>query len=347
MRQTCAPRAVAFALGGRVICVRDDSHVPFGTRATVVGFQDTLAEVVLDSSVLGASTLGGRCSMMRGASLPMTYFLNLSPKDGKAKSSGPKGGGKGNSSKAQSKSAGKGGKANNSSEVSQVQGTAVQADWDGKPQFPYSTAPNNLPEAKAKRFENQKKLIPARKEKKFAPPVPKAAVQYSETNQYSAAAAPAEGYDSDGEEIMFVPISKKKPSRKPKITHPAQKVLLTPSDMVQMQQQGAAGSVQGGTVGAQGKPDQTGNNIIQQLANNLQMPSMQQLPQRGAMPGNTAVPPPQPLFAMMPPPIPGMPMPMMPPPQGMSMPLPMPFPLPTQPQTPNPIQSNTRQEGEI
>ena len=314
--------------------MRDDSHIPFGTRATVVGFMDTLAEVILDSAVLGASTLGGRCSQMRGATLPMTYFLNLAPKGNKAPSSaaGSKGAGKGRG-KALSKQGGKGGgKGKNTSEVSQIQGTP--SDWNGKPQFPHTTAPNNLPAAKAKHFENRKKLIPARKDQKFAPPVPKAVVQYSETNQYSAVAAPAEGqYDSDGEEIVFVPVSRKKSQSKPRTAHPAQKKLMSPADMVRMQQQAGA-PVQAAASAA----NEPGNMFIKQLAENLQMPQQMQMPQPG-LAGNIAAPP-QPLFAMMPPPIPmtgpGMMQPgMMPPPQmqpGM-MPMPMPgmsmsFPMP-------------------
>jgi len=232
--------------------------------------------------------------------------------------------------------------------VSQIQGTP--SDWNGKPQFPHTTAPNNLPASKAKHFENRKKLIPARKDQKFAPPVPKAVVQYSETNQYSAVAAPAEGqYDSDGEEIVFVPVSRKKSQSKPRTAHPAQKKLMSPADMVRMQSayvakvnldQKAGARVQAAASAA----NEPGNMFIKQLAENLQMPQMPQMPQQMQMPqpgpaGNIAAPP-QPLFAMMPPPIPmtgpGMMQPgMMPPPQMqpgmMPMPMsgmPMSFPMP-------------------
>merc|ERR1712166_1046732 len=160
-------------------------------------------------------------------------------------------------------------------------------------------------------------------------------------NQYSAVAAPAEGqYDSDGEEIVFVPVSRKKSQSKPRTAHPAQKKLMSPADMVRMQSayvakvnldQKAGARVQAAASAA----NEPGNMFIKQLAENLQMPQMPQMPQQMQMPqpgpaGNIAAPP-QPLFAMMPPPIPmtgpGMMQPgMMPPPQMqpgmMSMPMP-------------------------
>eukprot|EP00656_Telonema_subtile_P033200 TRINITY_DN3667_c0_g1_i3.p1 TRINITY_DN3667_c0_g1~~TRINITY_DN3667_c0_g1_i3.p1 ORF type:complete len:776 (+),score=177.90 TRINITY_DN3667_c0_g1_i3:79-2406(+) len=272
MRQMCAPRSVAFALGDRVICVRDDSPVPFGARGTVVGFVDTLVEVLLDRAVLGASNLNGRCTHMRGCSLPMTFFLNLSPK----KKEGAPAEGKSNAAKS-------------------TRGKQPQQQSN---KFPHKTTPNTLSAEQRKHFEARKTLVPPRPKHEFKPAAPRATVQYSEQNQYSAVTAPDD--DDDLEEVInVVPVAKPKPKAK-RTVHPAQQkkaAAMQAGILPQPLPQQAHRTL---TRAGSGVADQHGEEMIEKLA--AMMGGASLAPAQGAP--HVVAPPPQPLFAMMPPPIP-------------------------------------------
>lgn len=71
-----------FALGDRSIYVADSGKVPIATKGTVVGLTQTTREtwldIVFDVSFMSGTTLGGRCSPFRGATVPTWSVLNLS-----------------------------------------------------------------------------------------------------------------------------------------------------------------------------------------------------------------------------------------------------------------------------
>ncbi len=70
-----------FTLGDRVTYVPDSGKVPICSRGTVVGFTRTsrtmLLDVVFDTTFMSGSSLGGRCSPFRGATVPASSLLNL------------------------------------------------------------------------------------------------------------------------------------------------------------------------------------------------------------------------------------------------------------------------------
>lgn len=73
-----------FILGDRVVYVADSGKVPIASRGTIVGVtqtaRTTLLDVVFDSSFMGGTTLGERCSPFRGATVPVGTVLNLTNK---------------------------------------------------------------------------------------------------------------------------------------------------------------------------------------------------------------------------------------------------------------------------
>lgn len=70
-----------FSVGDRIIYVQDSGKVPVGLSGTVVGMtrtsRTTLLDIVLDSTFMSGSTLDGRCSPFRGATVPASSVLNL------------------------------------------------------------------------------------------------------------------------------------------------------------------------------------------------------------------------------------------------------------------------------
>ena len=70
--------AEAVELGDRVLSVRSDTSVPLGLRGTVVGVHTKSCEVVWDEEFMTGNSLNGRCHHLRGQTLPMTAFINLS-----------------------------------------------------------------------------------------------------------------------------------------------------------------------------------------------------------------------------------------------------------------------------
>ncbi len=67
-----------FALGDRVLVVHDSGSVPLAARGVVVGLNVDNIDVVFDIPFLSGSTLGGRCSAYRGATVSFSTVLNLS-----------------------------------------------------------------------------------------------------------------------------------------------------------------------------------------------------------------------------------------------------------------------------
>ena len=65
-------------LGDRVLSVRSDLSVPLGLRGTVVGIHAKACEVVWDEEFMTGNSLNGRCHHLRGQTLPLTAFINLS-----------------------------------------------------------------------------------------------------------------------------------------------------------------------------------------------------------------------------------------------------------------------------
>ena len=70
-----------FTVGDRVVYVQDSGKVPLGLTGTVVGktrtTRTTLLDLVLDGTFMSGTTLDGRCSAFRGATLPSSSVLNL------------------------------------------------------------------------------------------------------------------------------------------------------------------------------------------------------------------------------------------------------------------------------
>ncbi|SGY47624.1 BQ5605_C001g00550 [Microbotryum silenes-dioicae] len=66
-----------FSLGDRVAVVSESGSVPLSAKGTVVGIQTGSIDVVFDVQFLGGSTLGGRCSDYRGATVGPATVLNL------------------------------------------------------------------------------------------------------------------------------------------------------------------------------------------------------------------------------------------------------------------------------
>ena len=68
----------AVELGDRVLSLRSDVSVPLGLRGTVVGVHAKSVEVVWDEEFMTGNSLNGRCHHLRGQTLPLTAFVNLS-----------------------------------------------------------------------------------------------------------------------------------------------------------------------------------------------------------------------------------------------------------------------------
>lgn len=67
-----------FQLGDRVITVAETGSVPLSAKGVVVGIQSQFVDVVFDVQFMGGTTLGGRCSNYRGATVSPWAVLNLS-----------------------------------------------------------------------------------------------------------------------------------------------------------------------------------------------------------------------------------------------------------------------------
>ena len=65
-------------MGDRVVYALEAGAVPLGFHGTVVGVQETVIDVVFDSTFMGGTNLGDRCSDFRGLSLPFWSVINLS-----------------------------------------------------------------------------------------------------------------------------------------------------------------------------------------------------------------------------------------------------------------------------
>lgn len=70
-------QAQRFELGDRVIAVADSGIVPMSARGVVVGLNTASVEIVFDTQFLAGTTLGGRCSTYRGATVGFHQVLNL------------------------------------------------------------------------------------------------------------------------------------------------------------------------------------------------------------------------------------------------------------------------------
>ncbi|TNY22353.1 XRN 5'-3' exonuclease N-terminus-domain-containing protein [Rhodotorula diobovata] len=70
-------RNQAFALGDRVVTVAETGSVPLSAKGVVVGIQSGFIDVVFDVQFMGGTTLGGRCSTYRGATVTLSSVLNL------------------------------------------------------------------------------------------------------------------------------------------------------------------------------------------------------------------------------------------------------------------------------
>ncbi|SCV74192.1 BQ2448_6624 [Microbotryum intermedium] len=66
-----------FSLGDRVAVVSESGSVPLSAKGTVVGIQTGFVDVVFDVHFIGGTTLGGRCSDYRGATVGPATVLNL------------------------------------------------------------------------------------------------------------------------------------------------------------------------------------------------------------------------------------------------------------------------------
>ncbi|KAG9245415.1 XRN 5'-3' exonuclease N-terminus-domain-containing protein [Calycina marina] len=70
-----------FTLGDRVIYIPETGRVPIATRGTVVGIsrtpRTTLLDVVFDLTFMSGTSLGERCTMFRGSTVPIASVLNL------------------------------------------------------------------------------------------------------------------------------------------------------------------------------------------------------------------------------------------------------------------------------
>ncbi|CAO1627148.1 unnamed protein product [Sympodiomycopsis kandeliae] len=70
-------QAQRFELGDRVIAVADSGNIPMSARGVVVGLNTSNVDVVFDVAFLAGTTLGGRCSAHRGATVSFAQVLNL------------------------------------------------------------------------------------------------------------------------------------------------------------------------------------------------------------------------------------------------------------------------------
>lgn len=61
--------------------------MPLGARATVVGVEEPLIDILLDTTIVSGNTLGRRCSDFRGYHVKFESLLNLSDKPSHASKS--------------------------------------------------------------------------------------------------------------------------------------------------------------------------------------------------------------------------------------------------------------------
>lgn len=66
-----------FSLGDRVTMVRDTGGIPLSAKGVVVGLGTRSLDVVWDVAFVSGSSLGGRCTMYRGATVEFDACLNL------------------------------------------------------------------------------------------------------------------------------------------------------------------------------------------------------------------------------------------------------------------------------
>ncbi|PRP88161.1 5'-3' exoribonuclease 1 (ISS) [Planoprotostelium fungivorum] len=69
---------VRYYLGNRIAIATDNVAFPFGAQGTLISKKGEYADVIMDTSYVGGTTLNGICSDMRGATLPVSCLLNLS-----------------------------------------------------------------------------------------------------------------------------------------------------------------------------------------------------------------------------------------------------------------------------
>lgn len=67
-----------FSLGDRVVAVGGTGTVPLSAHGVIVGIATSSVDVVFDVPFIGGTSLEGRCSPHRGATLPPVGLLNLS-----------------------------------------------------------------------------------------------------------------------------------------------------------------------------------------------------------------------------------------------------------------------------
>jgi len=70
-------QAQTFALGDRVVMVDEAGNVPLAAKGVVVGIAVGALDVIFDFPFIAGTTLGGRCSVYRGASVAPASLLNL------------------------------------------------------------------------------------------------------------------------------------------------------------------------------------------------------------------------------------------------------------------------------
>ncbi|KAK9255442.1 XRN 5'-3' exonuclease N-terminus-domain-containing protein [Lipomyces tetrasporus] len=73
-----------FALGDRIVYVKDSGNVPIASKGTVIGITTAdgrrALDVVFDVTFLGGTSLGGRCSPDRGMTVECSSVVNLTTK---------------------------------------------------------------------------------------------------------------------------------------------------------------------------------------------------------------------------------------------------------------------------
>ncbi|KAK9235780.1 XRN 5'-3' exonuclease N-terminus-domain-containing protein [Lipomyces kononenkoae] len=73
-----------FALGDRIVYVKDSGNVPIASKGTVIGITTAdgrrVLDVVFDVTFLGGTDLGGRCSPDRGMTVECSSVVNLTTK---------------------------------------------------------------------------------------------------------------------------------------------------------------------------------------------------------------------------------------------------------------------------
>ncbi|KAK9367773.1 XRN 5'-3' exonuclease N-terminus-domain-containing protein, partial [Lipomyces kononenkoae] len=82
-----------FALGDRIVYVKDSGNVPIASKGTVIGITTAdgrrVLDVVFDVTFLGGTDLGGRCSPDRGMTVECSSVVNLTTKQLLCKTQAP------------------------------------------------------------------------------------------------------------------------------------------------------------------------------------------------------------------------------------------------------------------